>query len=360
MTSRNRNFLKWGFVFFAGFLIVSFVIAEIALRLNGISAQAERESNFVVEPSGFFHYDSICGWQNGKGSYAVFREGKKAFEFRVNESGNRFIAGQDSQPIKHAPVIHVYGCSYTFGFSVDDTSTGCYKLQQMLPGVQVVNKGVPAYGLAQMYLSLQHSLSNGDTPQIAVFNYSDFHDLRTPISKQWSLAIRESIPQDGKAKFENWALPYFEYKNNSLQLGSCAFKELSKPWALAEVSSVILVFNSIYNSYLDGENAAYRHKISHETAVEIMRYCKAHNIVPVFAYILNSNDVNTFSENAAPMTDIQNDIARMGYYTVNYGIDIRDKRYKNKGWGHPNAAAHSIFATTLKNFLLQKHLIQNN
>ncbi len=74
-----------------------------------------------------------------------------------------------------------------------------------------------------------------------------------------------------------------------------------------------------------------------------MHYCKANDITPVFASIINTNDVNTFMADAKPSTDIPENLRNRGYYTIDYVIDILDPKHDNHPRnGHPSYAAHHV------------------
>lgn len=97
----------------------------------------------------------------------------------INEFGDRITSKQHLIDSISKPVIQLYGCSNTFGFSLNDEQTQSYFLQNMLLNYEVQNKGVPAYSLGQMYLHLLKNVNEGRKPNIAILNYSNFHDIRT-------------------------------------------------------------------------------------------------------------------------------------------------------------------------------------
>jgi hypothetical protein len=248
------------------------------------------------------------------------------------------------------PVIQLYGCSCTFGFSVPDSLTQGYQLQNRLPNFRVENKGVPGYGLTQMFLLLKETVANGDTPRIAIFNYGDFHDFRVPLSKTWSNQIRWSVEQ-GSGGFEDMSLPYYSYENGALQLNRTPFAKLPGFWPLANRSSFVLMLNIIYDLKYDDKIHSDLHKIAHSTAIEMVKFCHANHITPIFASIVNSSD-------NLRTNDIYKDLENRGDVTLNYGIDFAESKYNCGPFdkGHPNVLAHHIYAEKLYQLIISKGL----
>ena len=245
--------------------------------------------------------------------------------------------------------IQIYGCEFTFGFSIPDSATCGSRLQALLPEYKITNKAVISYGLTQMYLSLQESLRRGDTPQIAVFNYGEFQDMRTPIHQRWSAICRFSVTEgEDISKFKEISYPYFELKNDTLNLCNVSLEQLAGNWPLTDKLATLQCLNSVYYMLHDLTQTGYLHRIAQKTALAIMEYCRANHITPVFATV------------TPEATDIPDYLSAKGFLALNYGISIKDNRY-NCGKidpGHPNGSAHTVYANKLYGLLLDKKLIK--
>ena len=337
------------------FFLIFFMALEVLSRVIGVTTAVEDIPK--ITPKNLYTSDSVVGWKNSPGSYQVYTNDDVFFECNINNDGNRTAGPQSTAAYQKS--IHVYGCSYIFGYSLADTATSCYKLQQMLPHIEVVNKGVPAYGLAQMYLSLKQSLAYKDTPNVAIFNYADFLDLRRPTHKQWGNMIRQFVTQNKDSLIKNMRYPYFDYTGDSLHEKYCEFDELPSIWSLSDYSAFVHFVNAVYFFISDGSKASYNHLVSKMTALAMMEYCHKNGIVPIFATITNDNDQNTYSQDAPPTNDIPILLRKEKYHTLDYGIDINESRYNcsPNDPGHPNGLAHSIFANKTYDFLVANKLV---
>jgi hypothetical protein len=298
-----------------------------------------------VIPSHFLHTDNNLGWKNGTGFYKVYLSNTKdfLFEFNTNSLGNRITSTNYSPQNENKPSIHLYGCSSTFGYAIPDTATMGWKLQTKLPNYNVVNKGVPGYGLAQMFLSLQESLSQKDTPRIAIFNYGWFHDIRSPLYEQFSSAIWSAISHGNKKESFRGNFPYYELKNDSLRLNMMPFSEIPKNWPGTEYSAFLIFVNQAFR-FQDDSRIPYLHEINKRLALTICDYCKRNNIIPVFAEMVSLRDM----EPNYPR-DIIQEVKKKGICGFSYPIDEGQEKYNcsPKDPSHPNGIAHTIYAETL-------------
>jgi hypothetical protein len=224
-----------------------------------------------------------------------------------------------------------------------------------LPSAYIENRGVPGYGIAQMYLHLQQSVERGDTPTIVVINYADFHDWRVPQSKMWSNMITQGIAGSNTDKYNKLALPYYYLDKGQLIQNKTRFGELKPFWKLSNYSSIAIFVNLMYDYYCDRKAKKDFHDTSHQLILQIMDYCRKRGITPILAGMEDSS--------TDPQTnDIQTDLRTKGFYTLNYGIDIADNKYNCGPYdtGHPNPLAHSIFAKKLYDFMIKKKIVNSN
>jgi hypothetical protein len=332
------------------FLVLLPILGEIVCRKIGIEPQV---APFYLAPANFFRPDSTLGWENGVGTYTVFKtaDHTKLFEFSTDREGDHITSIPGTIMTPHKGSIYLYGCSYTFGFSVPDSATMGYKLQSLLPEYRVVNKGVPGYGLAQMYLSLQKSVAKGDTPTIAVFNYIDFHDTRTPLCKDVSSSMCVAVTQSKTHRFDNAYYPYYSLVKDSLKLFHTLFPDLTHHWVGTDRSSFLMLINQIYMYFKDEGDFTFFHRISLETAVDMMNYCKTNHITAVFANLRETREIPR-------TTDIMDTLKSHGFYTLDYSTDIAPHQYTAPNDpGHPSCQAHTIFARRIYETLMKHQLI---
>jgi hypothetical protein len=330
------------------FIILTFLSGEIICRMMGLTPGFEYYMS--VRPHNVFESDSILAWKLKEGDYlfSVY-DSSNTFPATVNTKRNRITYVNKTNIVNDVtkPTVHVYGCSYTFGLSVSDTQTACYKLQHQLQNYNVENKGVPGYGLTQMYLLLQKSLMERDTPEIAVFNYGSFHNERTALHKNGSAMILKAITNSYSSSFKNMMYPYMEIINDSLILNYSSIKNMPRYWPLHKHSSFIALLNDNYFYYFDKKNESYLDLISMKTALKIMQFCESNHIIPVFASVTPES------------TQILDLLDMNGYFTLNYGITVGNDQNRPTIYNcgrldpaHPSEYTHSLYAQKLYHFII--------
>jgi lysophospholipase L1-like esterase len=123
---------------------------EIVLRL------ALKPSALIqVEASGFHVYDPLLGWSLAPGAHARERSREYDVAVRINSQGFR----DDREPALEPPAgverIVAVGDSFTFGQGVELAETYPFQLGRRLGNAEVLNLGVPGYGVDQQYLMMR-------------------------------------------------------------------------------------------------------------------------------------------------------------------------------------------------------------
>lgn len=96
--------------------------------------------------------------------------------------------------------IFMLGDSFTFGWGVNRTDSYPYVFEQLLNNgsagqYQVINAGVPGYGMRDYYEMLDHSVNRYDPDHIVVtFTWTDVLDKRT--YDEYIRGAREEVPED--------------------------------------------------------------------------------------------------------------------------------------------------------------------
>ena len=130
-------------------LAVSLLILEGILRIGFADRFAVRSD----ERSLSYDYDPELGWLPEPGSERVI-QGSRSFTARHNSRGFR-----DREPgPKQKPRLLVLGDSYVWGFDVEAEERFTERLQERMPGWEVLNLGVSGYGTDQALLLLQREI----------------------------------------------------------------------------------------------------------------------------------------------------------------------------------------------------------
>ena len=331
-------------------VLLSLLAAELLFRSNLLGPR--NKYHLTVTPHTLFKVDPLLGWKLSTGKYVMCAwDTANCFGITVDSTGNRITSFAPLPDIVKRPVIQIYGCSFTFGFSVSDSATQSFKLQQMLPDHKIENKGVPGYGLAQMFLLLQQTVAGGDTPAVAVFNYGTFHDMRTPLNKNWSARTVCAITEGYNPRFMDMNYPYFDTRPDDplLYLHFSNVKDLARDWPGSDEVALVKLFNVATYAVHDRLLMPHLHDVSVRTALDIGRYCLDNHITPVFASLTPGPNV------------VFDSLKTNGYYTIDYGVTVWD-HYKANPYNcapldpeHPNGFAHSIYAKKVYDFLKEKY-----
>ncbi len=101
------------------------------------------------------------------------------FTMDIDEDGYRTTS---PDPAAHVgqPEVWIFGCSFTWGFPLDNEDSYPWLVQEALPGHRVLNLGVHGVGNLRALRQLRELLvERGEAPpEVAVFGYASFHKER--------------------------------------------------------------------------------------------------------------------------------------------------------------------------------------
>lgn len=266
-------------------LIVALFVAEAALRLLGFTPAhiGENNTGIRVEPDSFCVIDNTLGWRLGNGCYTTYLHNTAILYHCTDSLGNRQVLEYTHTIDTPVTKLYLYGCSYTFGQSVSDTNNLAYYIQQASTHIQVVNKGVPGFGLTQMFLSLKQDVEHGRKPQVAVFNYAAFQDGRTPLNKAWARSFKYATELSYGKEFVDFKYPYSTLNNsNTIEIKYMPWNEMPTDFPLRAYSALSNLVNTNIDNYNEKSNAEGYKKTSMRLALAIADYCNKNNIKLVF------------------------------------------------------------------------------
>jgi len=332
---------------FGIFLLLSFSVEGI-LRWKGLQPAHSKESAHAIlfKPDSFCVKDDVLGWRLGTGEFETYQNRTLIYKSRTNGLHNRVTSlNPSSTTFDSSKTIFLYGCSFTFGQSVPDSSNYPFYLQSLLPEYSVQNKAVPAYGLVQMYLSLKQDVEDGRKPDIAVINYAGFQDERTALGLNWTRRFRYGIEKNTAGKMFAINYPYGRLaKKDSLVIDYCAWANWPKDFPLRNRSAFVNLLNTRYDQWSDEHNKKAFSRVSLLCCNRIMEYCAQHNIKLLF-YGLD--------EDAKPILDSlsgRKAVARLSsVHVIDEGFNCAPLDAL-----HPSAKAHKIYASEVLDCLLAK------
>lgn len=284
-------------------------------------------SNITVIPNKvFFKDDLTVGFKCNPGQYLIkigTKENFLPFDVTINEDGWRATGNYD-KPVK-GKEIWMFGCSYTFGWSISDNETYPWLLQEKLQdSYNVYNYAGNGYGnvhgLNQLKFLLKEGKRDELTGVIAVFNYNRFH-LKRNVAAYSHLASFSNI----KGLVIHYPKAYLDEKEQlHISVNPFFLKPAPDPDDSYMEKVTRLIFDDIYN------------------------ICMENDIVPVVVY----------QQEEANDTVIEY-CRNKGFYIIDITVDnIGNSKYNNKPYDiHPNASAHAIYFDKIYAGLLGNKLI---
>lgn len=311
-------------------LLLVVVLLEIGLRIMGFDYPQWPDRSFTVEPSKpFFVPHEKYGFAMSPGQFNINQDDVLKWTSTQDENGYR-ITSDSIDTTK--PEIWIFGCSFTYGWGVNDNETYPWLLQEAMPGYTIRNFGVGAYGTLHSYYQLQDELEKGKKPELVVLAYLPFHEQRNTASRFWMRAITTH------KTLLNLQYPYARINEDTLVYSSLPLEYKGVPGSSwCKVSGVTEV---MYNRWQDKNcknvdvtklilkkirNTCYSNDM-HLLIVGL----ESDRITPYFFSNLNSHTINT----------------------VDIGLDLSTPEFTFLPVDpHPNQAAHQHYAAQLKKYL---------
>lgn len=299
--------------------------------------------SLVSEPSNFLKTDSLYGYALNEGSFNVSINGHP-FSCKHKSNENRFVT--DQAKADSLPRIYLFGCSFAYGFGVNDSATLASQLQKKLEKkAKVLSYAVPGFGDLQGYLKLKKMIGQGKKPSVAIFCYCDFHNERNILSSKYRIHVAQGLHDmsDSSSCF-----PMCKIESDSLLTHKILGTEIYSHWTGRDVSAIINLLQTTYDVLF------YQNNGKKETLAlynEITTLCKANDIAFVFAPLSNETNYTVFEEMILKKELIVSDPK----------VNLSNPEYNNSPFdSHPNEQALKEMADNIYNTLLNSNTIRLN
>ncbi len=202
------------FSVFAG----SVLLVEVAGRLIILKRRKARASRpgFSIasrrceSSSPVSWFDPVLGVVNAPSCRAratiTLASGESMSVLHVNDSKGRRVTSAEDVIADERPVIALFGCSFLFGFMVEDRDTFAWRLQEKMPEYRIYNHGVCGYSAWQAFLAMKKWIPE-ERPLVSVYCHFSAHDVRNitsggilPPAMFWSIRPRCFIDRNGRFK----------------------------------------------------------------------------------------------------------------------------------------------------------------
>lgn len=173
-TGRLRAFVLRALLLSAISLLLLFVVEGACSYLLVIR---QINQNLAQPFYGRVLHDPDLGWVNRPSTF--IKDGCGVHRnVTINSGGIRALREYSPKEPPNTLRIAAFGDSFTFGDEAGDTETWPYQLESALPNTEVLNFGVSAYGVDQMYLSSKTQKQYDYSVQIVAFIAGDFNRMR--------------------------------------------------------------------------------------------------------------------------------------------------------------------------------------
>ncbi|MCE7992878.1 MAG: hypothetical protein HEP71_12895 [Roseivirga sp.] len=331
MKSRWRTIVKWCFLYPAVFVLCM----ELALRILGWGTFYVDDYSIRTEPENAFIGHSELGIQLNPGQYRIILNDSVRFTATHGEGNYRVIpAGKNELN----PAVLMLGCSFTYGYGVNDDENFVSLLQKEFPDFNFRNAGVIGYGTVQSLMQLREAIKK-DSLQAVVLNFSSFHLMRNGLSQTYRSNLKMGYQRSSQTVESLMREARFPYIN------SCDLKINYQPWETMYTNWYGREWSAIVNWQQLADDRRKDARIDELMVAmciihEIVNLCEDRGIA--FGLVCLDTTPETEELNRAlPEID-----------WLNAGFDFTNEALTNLPYdSHPSAEGHAYLAEKMKPFL---------
>ncbi len=322
------------FALYCLFLTILFLsAAEIFLRLKGSGPWRNPETSIKVDPGGkFYQKHATLGYTHIPGRFAVTLNKGAPFSATHLPNTLRVTHPIDSYgESRRKEEIWIFGCSFTYGWGLNDEETYPWLLQERFPESEIVNFGVGGYGTIHSLLQFRDALRI-KSPKVAVLAYGDFQDDRNTFLRRRRKAVA-AVNNLGPL-----VQPYARLDaQGGLQYLFAAVEYTEFPGM--RYSAFAHFIENQYNQFED--SFIHSHDVSKALILEMAKVAREHNVTFVIAGISGA-------DGTLEVLKVANE---HGLLSVDISVDSRVPANTLPTDRHPSAVANRKYAEALEGFL---------
>lgn len=258
--------------------------------------------------------------------------------FEANHLENRTRATQpqgtasDTDP---RPQIWIFGCSFTYGWGVEDHETFPWYLQEFLPRFRIINFGISGYSTLQAFMRFEEALSQYPPPTVAILAYASIQEERNVLSRSWKKNL---------AQYEELSFilhPYGRIGPEGRLVcanGGIVYRALPGVRHLAFMNAVDDAVNRL-------EVRLRRSRRVAQSIVEMFgRRARERGVRPLVVCLTDDPASRGILDHGR----------REGIPCLDVSVDLTEPRFTNLPHDpHPSALAHRHYATAICDFLMR-------
>ncbi|MEM6345479.1 MAG: hypothetical protein AAF927_16425 [Bacteroidota bacterium] len=321
--------------------LVTLLLLEGALWLLGYRPYQHDSFQVSAQPSNWLEGDSVYGFRLGVGEFELAINKKLQFKSTHLKEGRRY----HGPPTEGDSLVKIdlYGCSYAYGYGLDDSVTMAWRITTALPNASLRSWAVPGYGTTQCFLRLQAQLHKQDTPKVVVIAYASFHAERNSLNAEYrrslSLGFSKNTHPQQLARFR---YPYVDQSGN---IQYQAWPGLYAHWPGRSFSALINAIQSNTEYWLNDNRK--KQQRTEMLLAKIAQLGQKAGIQMVFFPLTQDKATQAMQLKAQ----------EMGYEIVDAALDLSQTQFQNYPYDtHPNAEAHTHYAKAFVNWYKQSRL----
>ena len=330
---RRHHKIAFYAAYLALLLLVLAGIAEVIARRAGYAPyHAPRAKVVTVVPGGkLYRVDSVLGYVNLPGAFTITLPTGYTYRGTNLPNGLRITHPLVGYDLEHPSVfkrkeIWIFGCSFTYGQTINDSETFAWLLQEAYPQYEIVNFGTNGYGTLHSYLQFKQRLQVGRRPALVVLVYAIWHDERNTFLRKRQKSVAPSNVLGVQDQ------PAARLVGDSLVISKRLIGY--KPWPLMNRLAAVHMLETRYNEIED------RIRRSHEVTKAIWKR---------FSELAKQNGAQFLVGSLGDPAPIAGELQALGIRATDMWVDIDRPGYNNRPHdGHPSPRANIEYARKLK------------
>ncbi|WP_148285390.1 SGNH/GDSL hydrolase family protein [Nonlabens dokdonensis] len=309
------------------------ICLEISLRILNAKPYVQQDYHISSTPEEPFIADDSLGIVLKTGTYDITLNHKLTFTSTHQENQTRRVAFKEERQID-SEKIAVLGCSFTYGYGVNDEEHFTSLLQKRHPNFDFVNYGVIGYGTTHGYLQLKKWDENNEVPKMVILNFATDHFNRNVLSSSYRRAL--SIGFNRSLGNTNQLMNDARYPvtlNSKLEISHVKWNEMYEDWMGRSVFSSINFIQTKSDEINDLANQPV--EITYSLIKEMKTICDKNNAKFIVSFLDENEQSKTLKER----------LTNLGITMVDVDFDFQNKKMINYPYdNHPNALGHKMIA----------------
>ncbi len=332
MKTKIKKIFKWGLYY----PILTFVCFELALLILGYRRYQTVDYQVDMQPAYAYLADDSLGIALKPGNYSIVLNNAVHFDAIHTTENRRFTPG--ATPDSNKAKVTFLGCSFTYGYGVNDNETFAANIQENHPEWQLENQGVIGYGTVQSLLQLEKIILEGETDAV-LLNFSSFHFMRNSLSQTYRKNLKLGYAHSSESVDTVMADAKFPYINScDCEPQFANWSNMHENWYGREYLASINWFQTMSEQYKD----AKLDEVALTTCLfeKMQKMCKQANIKFGLVCLDQTAETKTLHAN----------LPSLPWLDVKFDFEDDTQTFAPHD-SHPNAIGHLTIATKIDPFL---------